>query len=228
METAIEALLFDFGGTLDADGERWAVRFHESYRGAGGSSALAEFEPIFRESDRRLLRVPGIELLGFRAMVEAQTRLLLTLLPDGAEIDGSKVAEAFHDTSVAMVRRNSALLDLLASRWPLGIVSNFSGNLAPCLEELDLMRYFRVVLDSTLVGREKPDPHLFELACSTLAVGLAGTWMVGDNPEADIRPALALGMRGCWLGALDRPLPHGLVPTARIARLTDLPACLEG
>jgi FMN phosphatase YigB (HAD superfamily) len=83
------------------------------------------------------------------------------------------------------------------------------------------------VLDSAVIGREKPDPHLFELARSSLAAEASSTWMVGDNPEADIRPALALGMRGCWLASLDRPVPPGLTPTARIARLTDLPACLE-
>jgi putative hydrolase of the HAD superfamily len=160
-------------------------------------------------------------------MVGTQARLLLTLLPDGTELSAERIAEDFHSASVATVRRNTPLLDRLAGRWPLGVVSNFSGNLARCLEELDLMRYFRVVLDSAVVGREKPDPHLFELARSSLGTGAAGTWMVGDNPEADIRPALALGMRGCWLAPLDRPVPHGLKPTARIARLTDLPGCLE-
>jgi putative hydrolase of the HAD superfamily len=224
----IEAVLFDFGGTLDADGVRWAVRFHASYRAAGGGRELAEFEMVFRDTDRHLLLIPGIERLGFRAMINAQTRLLLALLPDGAQLNGEQIAADFHDRALIVVRRNAAMLDRLAARWPLGVVSNFSGNLERCLEELDLMRYFRVALDSAVVGREKPDPHLFELARSSLASGAAGTWMVGDNPEADIRPALKLGMKGCWLAAPDRPLPAGLAPTARITRLTDLPACLEG
>ncbi len=32
MMTAIETLLFDFGGTLDADGVAWKERFHALYR----------------------------------------------------------------------------------------------------------------------------------------------------------------------------------------------------
>src|SRR6185437_14152952 len=65
-------LLFDFGGTLDADGVRWCERFHDAYRRAGGALDLAAFEPVFRASDRRLAGVPGIRTAGLRAMIEAQ------------------------------------------------------------------------------------------------------------------------------------------------------------
>jgi FMN phosphatase YigB (HAD superfamily) len=55
----------------------------------------------------------------------------------------------------------------------------------------------------------------------------AETWMVGDNFEADIRPAAELGMRTCWLGALDRPLPIRAAPTARIAKLPEIEEALH-
>jgi len=47
-------VLFDFGGTLDADGDRWAVRFHSAYAAAGGRLTFAAFEPLFRKSDCQL------------------------------------------------------------------------------------------------------------------------------------------------------------------------------
>ena len=37
-------VLFDFGGTLDADGSRWSVRFHSAYRAAGGKQTFAAFD----------------------------------------------------------------------------------------------------------------------------------------------------------------------------------------
>lgn len=49
-------VLFDFGGTLDADGARWSVRFHSAYRAAGGVEPFAAFEAAFRASDRALER----------------------------------------------------------------------------------------------------------------------------------------------------------------------------
>jgi putative hydrolase of the HAD superfamily len=223
----IDAVLFDFGGTLDADGIRWAARFHEAYRLAGGTADLPSFEVRFRESDRRLRQQAGIGRLGFRAMVDLQADLLGPLLPDGARVSGRRMADRFYAEALAMVGRNSVLLARLAERWPLGIISNFTGNLARCLEELHLLQHFRVVLDSAVVGREKPDPGLFELALASLRSMPAGTWMVGDNPEADIRPALTLGMSGCWLAERTRPAPPGLVPTARIASLLELEPALE-
>jgi putative hydrolase of the HAD superfamily len=223
----IEAVLFDFGGTLDADGVRWGVRFHAAYREAGGGLSLGPFEEVFRDVDRHMGRLSGVAKLGFRAMVDLQCRLLLNALPDGGGLPADRISATFHDDAVTAVRRNTPLLASLAARWPLGIVSNFTGNLGCCLAELGLAPFFQVVLDSGVEGREKPDPEMFLTAHRRLGTGAAGTWMVGDNPEADIRPSLALGMPACWLADPGRLPPPGVVPTARIARLADLEAALE-
>jgi putative hydrolase of the HAD superfamily len=225
--TGTQAVLFDFGGTLDADGERWSRRFHDGYRDLGGRLRLADFERVFRESDISLARQPGIRNLGFRAMVELQAVLLSRMLPDGTSLPWDRIAERFIAASLRVVRRNSPVLADLARRWRLGVVSNFTGNLRPCLEELELAGLFGVFIDSTLVGREKPDPHPFEAALTALRVTPGAAWMVGDNPEADIRPALALGMRACWLTDPERPTPRGLTPTRRIAHLPELADALE-
>src|SRR5260370_17497518 len=89
-------VLFDFGGTLDADGARWSVRFHAAYRAAGGKQSFAAFDRAFRESDRALERLAGIERLGFRAMVAPQTALLLPRLSDGAPLPAPSLPAQFH------------------------------------------------------------------------------------------------------------------------------------
>src|SRR2546422_10510690 len=76
-------ILFDFGGTLDADGARWSVRFYSAYLAAGGQEPFTMFEEAFRASDRALGRVAGIGTVGFRAMVDLQAALVLAHLPDG-------------------------------------------------------------------------------------------------------------------------------------------------
>ena len=59
-----DVVLFDFGGTLDADGDRWAVRFHQAYARAGGRLAFSAFEPVFREKGfRRLIVQQGASSL---------------------------------------------------------------------------------------------------------------------------------------------------------------------
>ncbi len=222
-----DIVLFDFGGTLDADGERWAVRFHRAYAGAGGRLAFDLFEPLFRESDRGLEADATVRAMGLRAMVAAQARHLAGLLPPDDPVDLARAAERFHAEALAVVERNRPLLERLATRFRLGVVSNFTGNLDRCLAELDLLRLFAVTADSLVVGWSKPDPRLFLHALGALGARPEAAWMVGDNFEADIRPAAALGLATCWLAPAGRALPAPDVATHRIARLTDLPPLLD-
>jgi putative hydrolase of the HAD superfamily len=222
-----EVVLFDFGGTLDADGIHWAPRFHAAYTACGGTVAYPAFESVFRASDRALAAQPRVRGLGFRALIEAQSQLLCGLLADGAGIDAAQVTARFHSDAVTVVARNRPLLERLAARYRLGVVSNFTGNLEPCLEELELRRYFRVVADSTVVGIAKPDPRIFAGALTELGASPARAWMVGDNFETDMRPASGLGMCTCWLAPLERPLPKDAAPTVRIARLPELEGALR-
>ena len=220
-------VLFDFGGTLDADGARWSVRFHSAYRAAGGVEPFAAFEAAFRASDRALERRTDIERLGFRAMVDAQTALLLARVPDGAQLRTQAIADRFHATTLTMVRRNEGLLARLHESYHLGVVSNFTGNLELCLQELGLMRYFTVVADSGRVGVTKPDPRLFEHALLWPGVTSVPAWMVGDNFESDIRPAATLGLSTAWLAPATAQSPEAGLPTVRLTTLSQLAEVLD-
>lgn len=222
-----DIVLFDFGGTLDADGDRWAVRFHAAYAQVGGRLAFPAFEPLFREADRQLEADSRVRTMGFRAMVAAQADLLRRLVPDASALDIQAMADRFHRDSVDAAARSRGVLERLAPRYRLGVVSNFTGNLDPCLAELGLLPLFSVVADSLVVGWSKPDPRLFRHALDALGVEPEAAWMVGDNFEADIRPAAALGLATCWLAPATRPAPTEGVATQRIARLADLPPLLD-
>ena len=70
--------------------------------------------------------------------------------------------------------------------------------------------------------------HLCEHALSALGAPAdrGGAWMVGDNLDADIRGAAALGMRTCWIAPPERAAPAGVAPTARISRFPDIAGVL--
>jgi putative hydrolase of the HAD superfamily len=220
-------VLFDFGGTLDADGIRWAERFHQAYRAEGGTLGFDSFEPLFRASDSELAADPGTCRLGFQAMVSAQARLVIGACPDAAGIQVARVAERFHAAAVAVASRNRPVLERLGRHWRLGVVSNFTGNLDRCLAELGLLELLTAVADSAVVGMKKPSPRIFTDLLAEMGVVAEESWMVGDNFDADIRPAAALGLRTCWLTTPDRLSPPGAFPTARITRLPNLEAILE-
>ena len=205
----------------------WSPRFHAAYRAVGGALHFAAFDSFFKASDETLARLPGIRELGFRAAIEAQARLVVGLLPD--HVDAGALAHRLHAAALETVARNLPILERLHRRYRLGVVSNFTGNLRPCLEELGLARFFAVLSDSALLGWSKPDSRIFAHTLAALQAAPQRAWMVGDNFEADIRGAAGLGIHTCWLAPSDRAAPPGaeLVPTARISRLPDVERVLE-
>ncbi|HET9710020.1 MAG TPA: HAD family hydrolase [Gemmatimonadales bacterium] len=216
-------LLFDFGGTLDADGLPWARRFHTAYQEAGGALDFTAFEPVYQASDAALAALPEIRRLGFRAAIEAQVRCLLPLLPDEPHLarQAQRLVTAVHAPAVRIVARNRPILERLQQDYRLGIISNFTGNLKPCLDELGLSPLFAVASDSTVLGIEKPDPRIFHATLDALGASPADAWMVGDNFEADIRPALGLGLRACWMAPPERRAAADAPPHTRVASLPE-------
>ncbi|MET9761952.1 HAD family hydrolase [Streptomyces sp. NPDC006372] len=52
---------------------------------------------------------------------------------------------------------------------------------------------------SEAVGHKKPEPEIFHAAADAVGVPLAGAWVIGDSPHADIAGANALGLRSVWV-----------------------------
>src|SRR2546429_5352007 len=56
MDTAgISAVLFDFGGTLDADGLAWKERVYRLFRDEGVAVERERFDPLFHAADDALV-----------------------------------------------------------------------------------------------------------------------------------------------------------------------------
>jgi putative hydrolase of the HAD superfamily len=105
----------------------------------------------------------------------------------------------------------------------LGVVSNFEEWLERLLEELGVRRYFQVSVISGVEGFEKPDPRIFQLAMARADVTPERSVYVGDNPEFDVDPALALGMFPVLIDRRDRFLDS---TGPRITAMDQLPALL--
>src|SRR2546429_9051921 len=55
MKDPVETLLFDFGGTLDANGVAWKERFYAYYQAEGLDMPAAAFQPSFFAADSSLV-----------------------------------------------------------------------------------------------------------------------------------------------------------------------------
>jgi putative hydrolase of the HAD superfamily len=103
----------------------------------------------------------------------------------------------------------------------LGVISNADGRVAEYLERAGLADCFELIIDSTIVGVEKPDPRIFEIACDRMGVRPDEVVYVGDTYEVDVLGARAAGIRAILL--VDEPRDG----VTCIRAITELPAALE-
>ncbi len=92
-----------------------------------------------------------------------------------------------------------SLARLRAAGLRLGVVSNSDGRVEQALQAAGLREYFDVVMDSALLGVEKPDPRIFQAALRALGVTPEEALYVGDLYEVDILGANAAGISAVLL-----------------------------
>lgn len=214
-----KALLFDFGGTLDAEGVHWLDRFLPLYRHASGAADEAITRAFYRSDDELSSRfdLAGLDL---EATLRRQVGCVLERLAPGRPELAEPVVAAFVAESRAGLRRSRSLLERLARSFSLGVVSNFYGNLDGILRAEGLADLFGVVADSGRVGTQKPAAAIFLHATGRLGVRPEEALMVGDSLDRDMRGAEALGMPHAWLSPVRAAscCPNGI----RINRLEEL------
>jgi FMN phosphatase YigB (HAD superfamily) len=212
MKEPVEALLFDFGGTLDANGLAWKERFYALYCDEGLNMAADAFESSFFTADDSLVGhlAPATDLAGtVHALV---TNLEAELARRGAGAlaagiahgrnngdRGIRVAARFLSEASDAFRRNRPVLEALGERYRLGVVSNFYGNLEAVCQGAGLAPLFAALVDSHCVGAQKPDPAIFRAALDKLRAKPETTVLVGDSLRRDREGARRTGMRFIWM-----------------------------
>ena len=86
------------------------------------------------------------------------------------------------------------VLETLAARCELAIVSNFDGRLRMILHHLAISKYFQHVFLSSELGADKPDPLIFQRALEVSGWAAREVLHAGDDPERDWAAASAAGL----------------------------------
>jgi putative hydrolase of the HAD superfamily len=229
----IDTVLLDVGNTLISIDFDWIADELETLGHTIEAEALRRAEAAARPGYSQRLFVdgipPGTDV--FRMYLVA----MLERLPGLSSIDReqfdalvSALRQVLRPDGRANVLWRSvmpgvphALQRLQALGVRLLVVSNSDGTVARSLEAAGLHRYFVHVVDSALVGFEKPDPRIF-----VHALGLAGTepertLHVGDLYHADV-----LGARGAGIHALLLD-PYGDWPALDCSTARDLTEVVE-
>src|SRR5262249_29215465 len=83
---------------------------------------------------------------------------------------------------------------LAVAGWRHVILSNHVPELSAIVRALAIGSYFEAIFNSAETGLEKPHPRAFRNALGFLDDAEAA-WMIGDNIEADVKGATAVGLK---------------------------------
>lgn len=203
----IKGVIFDYGGTIDSRGVHWSEVIWDGYQAAGVPVDKPTFREAYVFAERELARTRHIlphhtfaDLLLIKMRIELQWLADQSNLPaDAAELWAKPVADYCYDAAKNSIADARPVLDALHERYPMVLVSNFYGNVESVLEDFDLRRYFRSIIESAVVGVRKPDPQIFRLGVDALGLRPEDVLVVGDSYKKDIVPAESLGCHVAWL-----------------------------
>ena len=220
--STVKGIGFDLFGTLVLQ-ERFSFdqcmdALFTSLQTSGFALEKETFVPTYRQVNRRFMdqaTVDGRETHNRLWVAGALSALGHAVSPSDACVE--QAIEAYFEPfvrSCQLIPGTYDMLDSLAGRYRLGLVSNFTH--PPAVEQIlarvGLERFFDGIIISGRLGVRKPHPAIFLELSRLLALPPDEIAFVGDELQADIVGAQKAGMRTVWMTyrqRLERPSPLG-------------------
>lgn len=118
----------------------------------------------------------------------------------------------------------STLKTLKERSLPLGLLTNYDGEIKPICHQLGLEPYIDLVVTSGEVGTDKPSPPIFLAALEQTGINATETVHVGDQYKSDVIGARGVGINPILIDRYDSYPEFNDCP--RIRSLTELTAYL--
>lgn len=223
--SAIDAVFLDVGNTLVSMDFALLCELLAAHGIACTPAALARAEAATRPALSRFLAGPTpVEWADtFTFYVGQMLDRLGGLAADTRDVLGPRLAADVRAT-IPTQRLWSSVLpgvpEALATLRDAGVtvvaVSNSDGTVEAGLEARGLRQYLHHVVDSAVVGVEKPDPAIFHHALALAGAMPERTVHVGDLYAVDVAGARAAGLHAVLLD------PHGDWPEVDCERAADV------
>jgi HAD superfamily hydrolase (TIGR01549 family) len=233
MNSKVQGVLFDFGGTLSKQQAPSVIQKILSDEGTSCSIELLEraLELAWEED---ALNATRSEFRGFTRPNEETEYLRLNrmiLNHAGVKHNGEHLARLIHEKwaeyASAVAREafedvNPCLKKLNQTDLKMGVVSNIDSaqELQKGLSDLNITSYFGALVASGEVGFAKPHPEIFRIAGHELHLPTASLVHIGDLYAVDVIGAQSAGVTGILIDREDK-LPN--VECPRIRSLEELP-----
>jgi putative hydrolase of the HAD superfamily len=240
MGDRLQAVLFDFAGTLFSDRALRDVHLEQLRFVAGEAGAPADLDDgALRGAYRRGMGVSARALMGrpsysHRELFGGAFRAMAVEL--GGEIDDATVDAAvdrqYRATIDHAVLRDDAITTLTRLRdrgLHTQIVSNIDDEqLQPMVRRFGLDTVLDAWTSSDEAGSCKPDPAIYRYALAKAGCGPHEALFVGDSIGHDIAGPAALGIATAWLTADAKRGQDDHVPDHEIAALSEVLAIVDG
>ena len=234
--STIKGVIFDYGGTIDTNGIHWGEVIAQQYRLAGIDIERELYRKAYVHGERSLAKTPIIAPQDtFHTLLKKKLAIQFEYLreetqqaqftPDAA----MHIADGCYKKVTDTIATSRAVLDQLAAKYPMVLVTNFYGNMPVVLHEFGLAGYFKEIVESSVVGIRKPDPALFALGVEALQLPAEEIVVIGDSYRKDIHPSTTLGCKTIWLKNVcweEEPIADGHAPTAIIGNIEQVPATI--
>jgi putative hydrolase of the HAD superfamily len=199
----IKAILFDAAGTLFFLTK--TVGDHYAYVGreVGSNLDAQELDRAFHTAWKQMPQRPAIhgprendDKAWWRELVG---RVFDQVAPSLSGFDRDNFFEVayehFAEAGVwELYPEVSDVLEHLAPRFHLAVISNFDGRLRLILQHLGILKFFANVFISSEIGADKPDPEIYRRALEFMHLKPSEVLHVGDDPERDWNAASAAGL----------------------------------
>ena len=203
----IKGIIFDYGGTIDSRGVHWSEIIWDGYCEVGLDQVLTkdQFREAYVHGERELARVrhimPNDTFLDIlvKKMNIQRAYLVANGMASPSQGQLSTITSHCYESARSCIEEARPVLENLAARYPMVLVSNFYGNVDTVLRDFDVRRYFRGIIESAVVGVRKPNPTIFRLGVDVLEMDARDVLVVGDSLRKDIEPAESLGCQVLWL-----------------------------
>lgn len=223
----LEAVIFDFYGTLAHWADTAAASYTTVFHGFG-------YEPAPSVLDGYFSRYDGVDHSEHSVSEDAYEAWVRWRLGELSAVCGVRdehkdaVVDALRNLDrnpiVAYPEAAATLRSLRDSGIAIGVCSNWGWELDAYLEQVGLLGLVDSTITSARAGSRKPHPGIY--VCSTDALGIdpARVVFVGDSWEPDVRGPRRLGMTAVHVWRTEerdgRPAPPLEPGDHRVAELT--------
>lgn len=200
----VKALAFDFGGTLDSPFLHWAKVYLKIYNEQLNLGLTREtFWDSYVHAEREMERLQPVkatdgllEVQNYKTHFQFEDLIKRGIVPD-SDYNRSQLpreaARLVTEFSTDYLMKAKPILERLAQKYRMIVVSNYYGNLKTVLESMGVADLFHSITDSTIAGLRKPDPALWKKAFDDEGLKPEEVVVIGDSQKNDVNPALSLG-----------------------------------